>query len=181
MIFHIIISYTHILTQFDHPIGLGIINNGFRNPSSLFYLNSLFYLPKREIFLYHIGSVFFLGYANLFFIKNIFNKKTFEKFKFYNLLNLVFFFFINILFYRLSEFGTDKDGQILVIIIFTILIFIINNKIKDKSCNDLFKSLMILSCLTISLKPFYLIYVFLIFYFIFDKNFRYYLMDFIKS
>ena len=42
--------YTHILTQFNHPIGLGLINNGFRNPSSLFYLNSLFYLPKIEIF-----------------------------------------------------------------------------------------------------------------------------------
>ena len=59
--------------------------------------------------------------------------------------------------------------------------FIINNKIRDKSCNDLFKSLVVLSCLTISLKPFYLIYLFLIFYFIFDKKIRYYLMDFIKS
>ena len=64
--------YTFLLTQDSHPFGLGQINNGFRNPSSLFFLNSLFYLPKIDIYLLHVGSVYFLGFANLFFFKEYF-------------------------------------------------------------------------------------------------------------
>lgn len=173
--------YTHILTQFNHPIGLGLINNGFRNPSSLFFFNSLFYLPKINFYLYHIGSVFFLGYANLFFLKNIFNKELFRKNKFYNLFNLVFFIFINIFFYRLSEYGTDRDGQILVIIIFTILLLILNDKSNKNEKYGLFKFLIIISCITISLKPFYLIYFSLLFYFILQNEIREYLKYFVKS
>lgn len=173
--------YTHILTQFNHPVGLGLINNGFRNPSSLFYLNSLFYLPKIEFYLYHLGSVFFLGYANLFFIKNIFNKDFFKKNKFFNLINLIFFIFTNIIFYRLSEYGTDKAGQILVIIIFIILIFVLNNKSKNNDNYMLFKSLIVLGCITISLKPFYLIYSSFLIYFILNDQIRYFLGKFIKS
>ena len=30
--------YIHLLTQDSHPIGLGVLNNGFRNQSSLFFL-----------------------------------------------------------------------------------------------------------------------------------------------
>ena len=59
-------------------IGLGILNNGFRNPSSMFYLNSLFYLPKIEFYLFHIGSAIFLGYINLFLINNILDKNYFK-------------------------------------------------------------------------------------------------------
>ena len=173
--------YTHILTQFNHPIGLGLINNGFRNPSSLFFFNSLFYLPKINFYLYHIGSVFFLWYANLFFLKNIFNKELFRKNKFYNLFNLVFFIFINIFFYRLSEYGTDRDGQILVIIIFTILLLILNDKSNKNEKYGLFKFLIIISCITISLKPFYLIYFSLLFYFILQNEIREYLKYFVKS
>ena len=90
--------YTYLLTQDSHPFGLGQMNNGFRNPSSLFYLNSLFYLPGINIYLLHIGSVFFLGFVNLFFIKNIFDHDKFKKIKFYSLLNLLFLIFINIFF-----------------------------------------------------------------------------------
>ena len=52
--------YIHLLTQDSHPFGLGLLNNGFRNQSSLFFFNSLFYLPKIDIYFYHIGAVFFL-------------------------------------------------------------------------------------------------------------------------
>ena len=90
--------YIHLLTQDNHPFGLGLLNNGFRNQSSLFFFNSLFYLPKIDIYFYHIGSVFFLGFTNLFLLKNIFDQSTFKNFKFYNLINLFFFIFINVFF-----------------------------------------------------------------------------------
>ena len=113
--------YIHLLTQDSHPFGLGLLNNGFRNQSSLFFFNSLFYLPKIDIYFYHIGAVFFLGFTNLFLLKNIFDQSTFKNFKFYNLINLFFFIFINVFFYRLSEYGTDRLGSILIILAFIIL------------------------------------------------------------
>ena len=36
--------YTYNLTQFDLNIGIGQFNHGFRTPSSIFYINSLFFL-----------------------------------------------------------------------------------------------------------------------------------------
>ena len=37
--------YTYYLTQDNLHIGIGQFGHGFRTPSSIFYLNSLFYLP----------------------------------------------------------------------------------------------------------------------------------------
>ena len=108
--------YISILTEFSHPIGLGQLNNGFRNPSSIFFISSIFYLPKISFYLFHITTAFILGFANLILLKNIFDKKIFKKSKLINLLSLIFFVFFNIFFYRLAEHGTDRSGQILVII-----------------------------------------------------------------
>ena len=38
-------QYTYYLTQDAFSFGVGQFNHGFRTPSSIFYLNSLFYLP----------------------------------------------------------------------------------------------------------------------------------------
>ena len=37
--------YSYYLNKFSMIIGIGPLNHGFRTPSSIFYLNSLFYLP----------------------------------------------------------------------------------------------------------------------------------------
>ena len=66
--------YSYLLTQMEHPIGLGHVNPGFRNASSLFFLNSLFYLPGTGIYLMQIYPVFVLGFANLILVNFIFNK-----------------------------------------------------------------------------------------------------------
>ena len=124
------------------------MNNGFRNQSSLFFFNSLFYLPKVDIYFYHIGAVFFLGFTNLFFLKNIFDQNIFKKSRFYNLLNLFFLIFLNIFFYRLAEYGTDRLGSILIILVFLILLLIINQNSKLlESNNELVKFLIIIGCI----------------------------------
>ena len=46
--------YSYLLTQIEHPLGLGQLNNGFRNHSSLFFLSSIFYLPSISIYIYYI-------------------------------------------------------------------------------------------------------------------------------
>ena len=153
--------YSHLLTQYSHPIGIGWLNNGFRNPSSLFFLNSLFYLPKIDFYLFHISPAYFLGFSNLILLKLIFNINIFKKINLVNFLSLLVFLFINIFFYRLGEHGTDRSGQIIVLLIVILFIAIINNK-KDKlfKYNNLKTIFLICILLTIliSLKPFYLIY-----------------------
>ena len=67
--------YTNLLVEYSHPIGIGKWNNGFRSPSSIFFISSIFYLPGVGIYLYHITSALILGFCNIIFINIIFNKK----------------------------------------------------------------------------------------------------------
>ena len=50
--------YTYYLTQQSFYIGIGQFNHGFRTPSSIFYLNSLFYLPHAKFYLFHFSSIY---------------------------------------------------------------------------------------------------------------------------
>ena len=120
--------YISLLTEYSHPIGLGLINNGFRSPSSIFFVSSMFYLPKSEIYLFHLSPAFILIFTNLIFLKMIFNKEIYTKNRFYNFYSLFAFCFINIFFYRLAEHGTDRSGMILLLIAFSYLIHVYNCK-----------------------------------------------------
>ena len=152
--------YSHFLTQYSHPLGFGQLNNGFRNPSSLFFLNSLFYLPKISFYLFHVAPAYFLGFSNLILIEIIFGKKIYNSQKFINFLSILSLIFINIFFYRLAEHGTDRSGQILVFILTIIILLITNNSKNVNKINNTFYIyfIPILLTLLISLKPFYLIY-----------------------
>ena len=166
--------YSYFLTQFEHPIGFGHLNNGFRNPSSIFFLNSLFYYPKIEFYLLNISQVFFLGFSNIVLFNFIFEKKIFKEFKFINFLGLLTLSFINIFFYRLAEHGTDRSGMILIFIIIILIFLMLNNKnkLKYNSELNLFYITLILLTILISLKPFYLIYSPLIFCILTIKFYR---------
>ena len=175
--------YTYLLTQYSHPIGLGLLNNGFRNPSSLFFFNSLLFFPKIDIYLIHLGSVYFLGFSNLFFLKNIFSKFNYKKFRFYNFLNLFCLILVNVLFVRLAEYGTDRGGQVLLLVGVLILLLLINDKSKSSNFikEDLIKFFLIIGALILSLKPFYLIYAPLIFSFLIFPNLKTNFIAVIKS
>jgi hypothetical protein len=175
--------YTYLLTQHSHPVGLGLLNNGFRNPSSLFFFNSLLFFPKIDIYLIHLGSVYFLGFSNLFFLQNIFNKFLFKEFRFYSFLNLFCFIFVNVLFVRLAEYGTDRGGQILILIGISILFLLINNnsKLSALFVENYIKFFLIIGSLILSLKPFYLIYMPLMFSFLIFQNLRKKFIVIIKS
>ena len=152
--------YISILTEFSHPIGLGLLNNGFRSPSSIFFISSMFYLPGIKIFLFHITPALILGYSNLILLNKIFDKHIFRLFKLVNVISLISIIFINIFFYRLAEHGTDRSGMILVIISVILFLQVINLENKSQSCE--IKFLIISLCFAITLKPFYLINIFLI-------------------
>ena len=171
--------YTYYLTQNKLLIGVGNFNHGFRTPSSIFYLNSLFYLPIIRYFFFQVGSVMIMGFVSLIFLENI---RKHLKIKNYNItffLTLMSFVFVNIFFYRVGEHGTDRSAQILIFLIIIELLIIINIKkyIKENSAK-----LLVLLGLIISLKAFYILYISLllpIFYFyIKDKKLKYIILEF---
>ncbi len=110
--------YSYYLNKFSMIIGIGQLNHGFRTSSSLFYLNSLFYLPHLQYYLYHMGAILILGFSNIILIANI--KKFLENKNndYYFFLNFLAFVFVNVFFYRLAEHGTDRSAQILIFIFF---------------------------------------------------------------
>ena len=152
-------AYIQLITKFSNFLGLGLFNHGFRTPSSIFYLSSLFYLPKAGYSLIHLAPVFFLGFSNYIFINKIyFNLKNKENF-YIILLSLSSLALANIFFYRMAEHGTDRSAQIIILIIFIELLQLLN---KKKFNVSLLNKILILITITISLKAFYLIYLILL-------------------
>jgi hypothetical protein len=152
--------YTYYLTQQSFYIGVGQFNHGFRTPSSIFYINSLFYLPYAKFYLFHFTSIYILGFANIILLKKINSYFTYfkikkEKINITNYLSLFSLIFINIFFYRIAEHGTDRSAQILIFLLIIELIIFINTK-NIKNIN-LFK-LYLLAALIVSLKAFYILY-----------------------
>ena len=164
--------YTFYLTQENLIVGIGNLNHGFRTLSSIFYLNSLFYLPLIEYFSFNIGQILLFGASNLiliFKLKNDFERKRYD---YIFLLTLFSFLFINIFFYRLSEHGTDRTAQILILILFIEILNLLRENILLK---NFFSKIFILLGIIISLKAFYVLYLIIlipIFYIILNKNFK---------
>ena len=160
--------YSLTLVNFKKIIGLGNITSGFTTPSSIFYLNSLFYLPGIKFYLMNSGAILIMGFSNLALIdvlKN--NLKNNNKFIFF--LTAFSFVFINTVFYRIAEHGTDRSALILVFLLSIVFLDSINynkNFIKKNLYNSYFK-IIILITLIISLKSFYLIYIVLFFLWIY--------------
>ena len=164
--------YIYYLTQTEIVLGIGNFNHGFRTPSSIFYLNSLFYLPIIKYYFFQIGAILIMGfscYHFIYLIKEGLKQRKYDKFFF---LSLLFFVFTLVFFYRIAEHGTDRSAQILIFLLIIKLLVIINfdNGIKE----NIAKILIILG-LVISLKSFYVLYLAFSFpvfyYFIKDKKF----------
>ena len=148
--------YTYYITQHSLLIGVGQFNHGFRTPSSIFYLNSLFYLPFAKYYLFYVPTLLIMGFSNQILISRFFEYFRDKKIDFIFFLSACFFIFINIFFYRLQEHGTDRSAQILILILFLQLLTFLNFK-KDAK-NDLIQMIVILG-LIISLKAFYILYL----------------------
>ena len=153
--------YTHLLTEYSGMIGLGNFTHGFKTPSSIFYLSSLWNLPFVEYYLFHLSPVFFLGFSNFILFNKIekFLKNNDTNYILY--LSLLCIIFINIFFYRLAEHGSDRSAMILIIVL-VIELLDLTNKHKNILNESHFLKLFILITLIISLKIFYILYVILL-------------------
>lgn len=172
--------YTYNLTQNSLLIGIGNFNHGFKTPSSLFYINSIFYIPYFKYYLFHMGAILFMGFSCsslLISIKEQLSKKFIDHTFFLSLMSILF---ILIFFYRISEHGTDRSAQILIFLLF-IQIIQINSNYNNFLLN--FTKIAVITGLIISLKAFYILYFIFFIPLLFDliKNNKIYLVKKIFS
>ena len=156
-------QYTISLIEFKKIFGVGNLEHGWRTPSSIFYLNSLFYLPILEKSLINSGAIYFLIFSNIFLIQKIFNQLKNKKFDFILILSLFSLLFINTIFYRLAEHGTDRSALILIFILAIYFLEGTNRKLSKISFKHYYKKILLTILLIVSLKSFYLIYTIFIF------------------
>ena len=169
--------YTQILTNYNKIFGLGNLNHGFRTASSIFYLNSLFYLPIIKYFLMNSGAAYILGFSNYILYKNIkdlIKKNNFNNVLFLSILSIIY---INIIFARIAEHGTDRSALILIFVMSVYYLKSLSLKkdeINSKYFNNFYSKLALLFAIIISLKSFYIIYlvIFILWFFQIKKYFE---------
>ena len=152
-------AYISNLTKEKIQFGLANFNSGFGTQSSIFYFSSLLYLPFVDYYLLNLHGLLILILSNIFFLDKFFFNKINNN-NFIKILCFLSFVFINLFFWRLAEYGTDRAGQIIV---FIIVIILIHNLIKKSYSEDNIKILLVLICYVLTLKSYFLIYIFLLY------------------
>ena len=142
--------------------------------SSILYLNSLFYLPYFKFYFFNAPNLLFLIFFVLFSIDYIFKKNSDIIINFFTLFSLIF---VIVKFSRLSEFGTDLSGQLLITTCFIYLLKIIYD--KKISIADL-KTLIIFVTLSITIKTYFIFYSLLIIFSLYSIGYKN-AINFIKS
>ena len=153
--------YTLTIVEYKKILGIGNLGHGFRTPSSIFYINSIFYLPFVKYFLMNVAAALFMGFSNIFLIKKI--KEYINEKNQYHLLfiSLLSFVYINTQFARISEHGTDRSALILLFIL--VILFLesfsfLNKKNLNQKIETSYRKILIILFLICSLKTFYLLY-----------------------
>ncbi len=156
----------YIANIVNHKLQFGIahFNIAFRTPSSLFYLQSLFYLPYIKYYLSHSSSLLILIFCNLFLLDKFFFNLKIKKNFFIIILACLFFVFINTVFAALAKYGTDRGGQIISFVIFILILEILNSKILIlEKC----KLIILFIIYLISIKIYFIPYLLLFFVILF--------------
>lgn len=151
------LPFTKYLVENKIIFGMGNIAHGYNYISSLFFLNSTFYLPYIEFQSYHFSTLYYLIFFNYFLLTQIFYRKNNL---IINYLYLFAFTFFNISFNRIAEYGTDKIGQLIIIIIIIKLIDILCSNKHKINLEKLFFLIPLLG-LCLSLKTYFLPYLLL--------------------
>jgi hypothetical protein len=159
------------LTENKIQFGLANFNSGFGTQSSIFYYISLLYFPIIKYYLFNTHSLLILIFSSIFFLDIFLFKKAVRN-NFIKILSLLLFAFINIIFSNIASYGTDRAGQIIVLIIFVTLFELFEKK------NFIFSNIKILFVLIFyifTIKSYFLIYTLLLplIYWRIKNNFSY--------
>ena len=114
-------SYYHLtyslgLTENKLTFGLGNFSHGMKHHSSIFFFNSILYLPFIKFYLFHSIGWFTLIFANYVIIDFLLFKKI-KELKFEYFFYLLTIIFINIKYSRIGAYGTDLSAQIILLLI----------------------------------------------------------------
>ena len=165
------LPYTLNLVDNKLQFGIAHFNIAFRTPSSLFYLQSLFYLPYIKYNLFHSSNLIILIFCNLFFLDKFFFKEKEQSDNYFiKLLSSLYFTFICLAFAGLAKFGTDRGGHIVAFVIFILIFECLNSKylLLEKS-----KIIIILIIYLVSIKSYftpYILLILIIFFFLIKNN-----------
>lgn len=150
-------SYYHLpnslqFAQQKLQFGLGNLNHGFKHISSLFMLNSLFYLPFFDHYLFNLPNLIFLVFFVLFILTEIYYKSNLNS-NISNILLLLFLILFLSKFSRIAEYGSDLAGQIILCIyLFYIFEIIFNENLTNDIKNNILKLSLLLLIFAITTK-----------------------------
>ncbi|MDA9629415.1 hypothetical protein N9S67_00310 [Candidatus Pelagibacter sp.] len=156
--FYYHLPYELTLLNYTKMIGLGKLGIvGFNTHSSIFYLNSLFYIPVINLYALHFGVIYIYLFSITIILDFILKKISTKKIDYLFFQYLFALIFSLVFFYRIAEHGTDRSGLLLayILILLTLEAFIISN--RTDFLNQFNKMLLVLA-LTVSFKSFFIIY-----------------------
>lgn len=161
-------SYYHLtyslgLTENKIQVGLGNFWHGYRQHSSLFFLNSLIFLPYIKFYLFHSIGFITLIFVNFICLNSIFNKKEFNNFNYLYIFYLLVFAYINVKFYRLSEYGTDIAAQLIVLILIPLVLITLKKNLNKPDFKSNIQLLILLICYLITVKTYLIVYTLFLF------------------
>lgn len=151
-------------------IGLSNLDFSYAHHSSIFFLNSLFYIPHFKFYLFNSPNLILYSGIIIFMFDEIrllvWEKDRNKLFCFY-FLNFCLVFILS-KFNRLSEFGTDLVTQCLIILFIYSLLS--KEKIKE---NFFFIHIILLLCF--SFKTYFVVYILFYFFLIYQIGIKEYL------
>ena len=156
------LTYILNLSENSFIVGTGNFSHGFRTFSSLFYYHSILYMPFINYHLFHIGPFYLMIFFNFIILYNLLNKPLNNNLKFDHYISLLSVVFINVVFYRIGEHGTDRSAQLLLILIFLLFLEVYYKKKNINLINTYTNILIILIVLAASMKAIYYLYLILI-------------------
>ena len=122
-----------------------------------------------------------MGISNLILIFKLRNDLRLKNYDFIFYLTLLSLLFVNIFFYRISEHGTDRSAQILILILFIEILSLLRNQFFYEK---FFSKIFILLALILSLKAFYVLYLLVlipIFYYLKINDIKNLIFSFFKN
>jgi len=152
------LTYALSLTENKIQLGLGNLGHGYRHHSSLFYLNSLIFLPYIKFYLFHSIGFITLTFVNFICLSFILNKKKFNNFNYIYIFYLLVFAYINSKFYRISEYGTDIAAQLIVLVLIPLILITIKKNLNKHEFESNVQLLILLICYIITVKPYFIVY-----------------------
>ena len=165
-------SYYHLtyslgLTEDKLVFGLGNFQHGYKHHSSIFFFNSIIYLPFIKFYLFHASGWFILVFANYLIIDFLLFKKN-KELKFESFFYLLTILFINIKYSRIGGYGTDLSGQIILLLIIPLIYSTLKLKINNSKFFSNLSLIIFFIIYSATLKSFFILnLIFLIPFFFF--------------